>query len=95
MASQPIPRYNLIMNRSAVEILEDARQLPIDEVDWLIENLLIGEKSEPEAEVEAAWDSEIKHRLDEIDSGAVELVPLEDVLGRMDARILARQPLCR
>jgi hypothetical protein len=83
------------MNRSAVEILEDARQLPIDEVDWLIENLLIGEKSEPEAEVEAAWDSEIKHRLDEIDSGAVELVPLEDVLGRMDARILARQPLCR
>ena len=89
MASQPIRRYNLIMNRSAVEILEDARQLPIDEVNWLIESLLMGEESEPEEAVEAAWDSEIKRRLDEIDSGAVELIPLEDVLGRMDARILA------
>jgi hypothetical protein len=77
------------MNRSAVEILEDARQLPIDEVNWLIESLLMGEESEPEEAVEAAWDSEIKRRLDEIDSGAVELIPLEDVLGRMDARILA------
>jgi len=74
-----------------VEILEDARQLPIDEVDWLIESLLIGEKRKTDEAVEAAWDSEIKRRLDEIDSGAVELVPLEDVLGRMDARLLARQ----
>jgi hypothetical protein len=41
--------------------------------------------------IEAAWDGEIKRRLDEIDSGAVELVPLEDVLARMDARLLARQ----
>lgn len=45
----------------------------------------------PEAEIEAAWDGEIKRRLDEIDSGAVKTVPLEDVLARMDARILARQ----
>jgi hypothetical protein len=77
------------MNRTAQEILEDARQLPPAEVDWLIESLLIREKDEPEADVEAAWNSEIERRLDEIDSGAVEMVPLEDVLGRMDARILA------
>jgi hypothetical protein len=79
------------MNRSAQEIFEEARQLPPAEVDWLIESLLIREKEVPEADVEAAWDSEIKRRLDEIDSGAVEMVPLEDVLGRMDARILARR----
>jgi putative addiction module component (TIGR02574 family) len=79
------------MSRTAVEILEDARQLPPSEVDWLIESLLISEKSETDEAVEAAWDSEIKRRLDEIDSGAVKLVPLEDVLARMDARLLARQ----
>jgi len=28
---------------------------------------------EPNAEIEAAWDSEIKRRLDEIDSGAVKV----------------------
>jgi putative addiction module component (TIGR02574 family) len=79
------------MNRSAQEILEEARQLPPDEVDWIVESLLIKDKSPAEAQIEAAWDSEIKRRLDEIDSGAVQTVPLEDVLARMDARILARQ----
>jgi phage-related baseplate assembly protein len=75
------------MNRSAQEILEDACQLPPDEVDWLIESLLIKENgkesTEPEAEIEAAWDSEIKRRLDEIDSGAVEMIPAEQVHAEM------------
>jgi putative addiction module component (TIGR02574 family) len=79
------------MSRTAAEILEEALQLPPDEVDWLVESLLIKENLEPEAEVEAAWDGEIKRRLDEIDSGSVKMVPLEDVLARMDARIKARQ----
>jgi putative addiction module component (TIGR02574 family) len=79
------------MSRSAAEILEEALQLPPDEVEWLIESLLIKEPNEPEAVIEAAWDDEIKRRLDEIDSGAVEMIPLEDVLARMDARNLARQ----
>jgi len=35
--------------------------------------------------LESAWGDEIKRRLDEIDSGAVEMIPLEDVLARMDA----------
>jgi exoribonuclease II len=72
------------MSRSATEILEEARQLPIDEVNWLIGRLLQQEKDEaPEAEIEAAWDSEIKLRLDEIDSGAVELIPGELVRAEM------------
>jgi hypothetical protein len=75
------------MSRSAVEILEDARQLPINEVNWLIESLLMGEKSEPEEVVEAAWDSEIKRRLDEIDSGAVELIPGDQVHAEMIASL--------
>jgi putative addiction module component (TIGR02574 family) len=79
------------MSRSAAEILEEARQLPPNEVNWLIESLLLEGDGAPQAEIEAAWDGEIKRRLDEIDSGAVEMVPLDDVLARMDKRITARQ----
>ena len=75
------------MSPSAQKILEEALQLPPDELDWLVESLLIKEKSEPEAEIEAAWDSEIKRRLDEIDSGAVEMIPAEQVHAEMIARL--------
>jgi putative addiction module component (TIGR02574 family) len=83
--SESISRYNLFMSRSAHEILEEARQLPPDEVNWLIESLLRDGDVPAEAEIEAAWDSEIKRRLDEIDSGAVQLIPVEQVLAEMDA----------
>jgi hypothetical protein len=79
------------MSPGAQKILEEALQLPPDELDWLVECLLIKDKSPAEAEVEAAWDSEIKRRLDEIDSGAVEMIPLDDVIAEMDATIRARQ----
>jgi putative addiction module component (TIGR02574 family) len=75
------------MNRSAQEILEDVRELPPDEIDWLVESLLIKEKDDSEAEIEAAWDAEIKGRLDEIDSGAVKMIPMEEVHARMIARL--------
>jgi putative addiction module component (TIGR02574 family) len=75
------------MSPTAQKILEEALQLPPDELDWLVESLLIKEKLATEAEVEAAWDSEIKRRLDEIDSGAVEMVPAEQVQARMTARL--------
>jgi hypothetical protein len=39
------------MNRSAAEILEDARQLPSSDLDWLVQNLL----QEEDAGMHAAW----------------------------------------
>ena len=87
MVLQSNPRYNLSMNRSAQEILDDARRLPPAEVDWLIESLLLEGESGSEAEIETAWDGEIKRRLDEIDSGAVELIPGEQVRAEMIASL--------
>ena len=75
------------MSPSAQRILEEALQLPPDELDWLVESLLIKDRSAAEAEIEAAWDGEIKRRLDEIDSGAVEMVPAEQVHAEMIARL--------
>jgi putative addiction module component (TIGR02574 family) len=75
------------MNRSAQEILEDARRLPPAEVDWLIENLLQEGADGSDPEIEAAWDGEVKRRLEEIDTGTVELIPGEQVRAEMIASL--------
>ncbi len=79
------------MSPNAQKIFDEARQLSPDERDWLIESLLIENGNESEVEVTAAWDEEIKRRLDEIDSGAVETISEEEFFARMDARIKAKQ----
>jgi putative addiction module component (TIGR02574 family) len=79
------------MSPNAQRLLDEARQLPPDEREWLAERLLINDQSASAAEVEFAWDAEIKRRLDEIDSGAVEMIPGEEVLARMDARLKAKR----
>ena len=73
------------MSPDAQRLLEEARQLPADERDWLVETLLI--KEEPEAEVAAAWDAEIKRRLDEIDSGKVKMISHEEFLASLESHI--------
>ena len=81
------------MPMSAHDILEAASLLSQADRDWLARELLhpAGDGSS-EAESEAAWGDEIKSRLDEIDSGKVELIPLEVVLAEMD-EILASKRL--
>lgn len=74
------------MSPNAQRLLDEARQLPPDEREWLAECLLIEDEGVSAAEVESAWDAEIKHRLDEIDSGAVEMIPGKVVLAQMKAR---------
>lgn len=82
------------MARSYEEVRQLAQELP--EAQRLkLANALWDSVDEPaegsETEIAAAWDAEIKRRLDQIDSGEVEMVPLDDVIARMDARIRSRQ----
>lgn len=91
MVLQSLPRYNSGMSPNAQRLLDEARQLPPDEREWLAEFLLIENESVSAAEIESAWDAAIKHRLDEIDSGEVEMIRGEEVLARMDARLQARR----
>jgi putative addiction module component (TIGR02574 family) len=79
------------MSPNAQRLLDEARQLPPDEREWLAESLLIGDESMSVAEVESAWDVEVARRLDEIDSGAVKMIPGDEVLARMDVRLKARR----
>jgi hypothetical protein len=55
VALQPVRRYNLPMNRSAAKILEDARQLPPGDLDWLVRNLLQEGDGTSEEEAYATW----------------------------------------
>jgi putative addiction module component (TIGR02574 family) len=82
------------MQPSFEEVKKLARALPEDQRIRLAYSLyesVADEEHASEAEIEAAWGDEIERRLDEIDSGAVEMVPLEDVLARMDARRKSKQ----
>ena len=75
------------MSPNAQRLLDEARQLPPDEREWLAECLLIDDESISAVEVESAWDDEIKRRVDEIDSGAVTMIPGDEVMARMLNRL--------
>lgn len=82
------------MQPSFEEVEKLAHALPEDQRIRLANSLYesVGEEEHAsEAEIEAAWGDEIKRRLDEIDSGAVEMIPLEDVLARMNERRKSKQ----
>lgn len=83
------------MQHSFDEVQKLAYALPEDQRIQLANSLYESVTSvgpEPgDAELAAAWEGEIKRRLDEIDSGAVDLIPLEDALADMDSHIAAKQ----
>lgn len=52
--------------------------------DSLLESL---ELSPPDEGIEQAWAEEIKRRVEEVDSGRVQLIPYEEVRRRLMARL--------
>ncbi|MBZ5655598.1 MAG: addiction module protein [Acidobacteriia bacterium] len=69
------------MTPQVSEVLEKALGLSTQErgllIDRLIESL---DEGPPEDGVEEAWSEEIKHRVDDIRSGKVKMIPGEQVL---------------
>ena len=64
------------------ELSRKARALPPEDRVRLAEELL-ATVQEVDAEVELAWDEEIKRRIAEIDSGTAKLVPAEEVFAEV------------
>lgn len=87
-------RYNSAMEHSYEEVRQLAHELPEDQRILLARSLYESIEKEQEdmseTEISAAWDDEIKRRLDEIDSGKVEMIPLDEVLADMDAHIASK-----
>ena len=61
------------------ELSARAKALSAEDRARLAEELLESLQGEPDSDAEAAWDAEIDRRVAEIDSGAVRLIPAEEV----------------
>jgi putative addiction module component (TIGR02574 family) len=75
------------MNRSAVEILEDARRLPPGDFDWLIGELLQEGDGSSDAEIEASWKAEVERRVAEADAGTAATYSWKEVEAPLRARL--------
>ncbi len=75
------------MTPQVSELLEKALTLSPQERGLLIDRLVETLDNEPAEEgVEAAWDEEIKRRMDDIRSGRVSTIPGDQLLARLKAR---------
>lgn len=64
------------------ELSSQARTLPAADRVRLAEELLAS-VHEPDDEVEAAWDEEIRIRIADIDAGTAKLIPAEEVFAQV------------
>lgn len=64
------------------EIVEETRAMPTEVVAELVDRIMVARHGGMEPTVEAAWKTEIARRIDEIESGTVKGVPLEESLAR-------------
>ena len=75
------------MTTQVSELLEKALTLSTQERGLLIDRLVETLDNEPaEAGVEAAWEEEIKRRMDDIRSGRVKTIPVERLRDRLSTR---------
>ena len=76
------------ITRPVSELLEKALALSTSERGILIDHLIQSLDEGPADEgVDAAWDEEIKRRVDEIRSGKVEMISGEQVLRELGKRV--------
>ena len=75
------------MERDAAEVLRDALALSPDVRAALIDSLISSLDQAVDAGAEGAWREEIYRRLQQIDSGAVHLIPWEDARCRLRSRL--------
>ena len=75
------------MARDEAEVLKDALALPPEARAALIDCLIGSLDQAIDDGAEEAWRDEIFRRLQQIDSGAVELIPWEDVRRRLRSQL--------
>jgi hypothetical protein len=75
------------MPRDAAELLRDALSLPNEARAALADSLLESMDVEVDDNAEEVWREEIYRRLQQIDSGAVRLIPWDDAQRRLWARL--------
>jgi putative addiction module component (TIGR02574 family) len=82
-------QYTNRMTQEATELLKKALTLSPEERAQLVDSLLEsldGPREDPSA-VEAAWNDEIRRRIEDLDSGKAKTVPWEEVRRRASAKL--------
>ena len=75
------------MSEEASELLRKAVSLPVGERAELAGSLIESLDSTKDKSVQAAWDEEIVRRMEELDSGKVKPVPLDEGRRRLSSAI--------
>ena len=65
------------------ELTLKARSLPAEDRARLAEDLLSSLQEDADPAIEAAWDSEIRRRLDEVEAGTAKLIPAAEVFAEV------------
>ena len=65
------------------EIVEETRQMPVDVVAELVDRILAERHGGIQSDIDVAWKSEIHRRIEEIETGKVEGVPVDESLARI------------
>ena len=71
------------MASSVDEITRKARSLPAEDRARLAEDLLSSLQEDSDPAIEAAWDTEIRKRLDEVEAGTAKLIPAAEVFAEI------------
>lgn len=75
------------MNRSPVDILKEALELPAEARAALADSLWDSLDQETDPGGEEAWLEEIRRRVAELDSGAVRAIPWSEARARLLAKL--------
>lgn len=67
------------MIRKRSDLLSDALELPLDERARLAAEIIESLDPGIDENVDGAWSKEIERRIEEVDSGAVQMIPWEEV----------------
>jgi putative addiction module component (TIGR02574 family) len=75
------------MDIQAEQILQSALNLSPDDRVEIAESLILSLDEKRAAEIESAWAAEIKRRIASIERGEVTLIPADEVMREMRARL--------
>ena len=75
------------MTRETTDLLRKALALPVEERAELAGTLIESLETTEDASVEAAWDAEVVRRMEQLDSGSVKPVSLEEARRRLSSAI--------
>jgi putative addiction module component (TIGR02574 family) len=71
------------MSMTLDQLVAEAQQLPRDQVVELCDRLLVSASDQPDAEIDAAWRTETRRRVAEIESEQVIGIPGDEVMAEI------------